>query len=314
MNGLVYVFPGQGSQRVGMGRAMSAQFEPARVLFQAADDLLGFEISRLCFEGPADVLTDTVNAQPAILVTSLAMLAAARAAGAPEPACVAGHSLGHFSALVAAGALEFAAAVRMVRLRGELMKAAAQSHRGGMAAVIRLDAARLADICAQAARETGQYVGVANDNAPDQIVISGEVDALERASALAKEAGARRVVPLAVSVAAHTPLLAGAAEAMARHLRDVPVKAPKIPVISNVTAAPLGTGEEIKADIVRQLTSPVRWTGSVQAMAGRGGATFVEIGPGSVLAGLIKRILPAAEAWSLDELEGLAKLLGLARP
>jgi [acyl-carrier-protein] S-malonyltransferase len=312
MKGLVYVFPGQGSQKVGMGRALCAQSEPARGLFAQADAILGAQFSQVCWEGPAEGLTDTVNAQPAILTTSLALLAEARAAGAPAPEAFAGHSLGHFSALAAAGALDFADALRLVRVRGEAMKAAGQANPGSMAAVMKLEAEKLALVCQQAASETGRYVGIANDNAPDQVVITGAAEAVERASQLAKEAGAKRVVPLAVSIAAHSPLMQSAVEVLRRQLDATSLRAPQATVISNVTAAPLRTPQEMQADILNQLTRPVKWTASIHALVAAGARTFVEIGPGSVLTGLIKRIAPAAEAWSLDEGDGLAKLLALA--
>ncbi len=312
MDGLVYVFPGQGSQKVGMGRALCAQSEPARDIFARADEILGASLSQVCWEGPADVLTDTVNAQPAILTTSLAMLAWARAAGAPAPGAMAGHSLGHFSALAAAGALDLDDAVRLVRARGEAMKAAGLANPGGMAAVMKLDMEKLAQVCQQAAGETGHYVGIANDNAPDQVVITGAADAVERASQLAKEAGAKRVVPLAVSIATHSPLMQSAVDLLRRQLDATTLRVPQATIISNVTAAPLQTVDEIRADLLQQLTQPVKWTASISGLATAGARVFVEIGPGAVLTGLIKRIAPAAESWSLDEPDGLTKLLALA--
>lgn len=309
MSGIAYVFPGQGSQKVGMGQDLVASSPPARALFEEADSILGFSLSRLCFEGPMDELTDTANAQPAILVTSLAALAAVRAAGAPGPACVAGHSLGHFTALVAADALSFPSALKLVRARGLAMRAAGEQGHGGMAAILKLDRGRIREICRRATEEKGGYIDIANDNAPDQVVIAGSHTALEYAASLAKEAGARRVVPLAVSVAGHTPLMSAPAEEMRQVLANVEILTPRIPVISNVSAQPLNHAGEIAADIVEQLTSPVRWVDSVKHMAQMGCRRFVEIGPGEVLSGLIKRILPETEAWSVDIPEGMTRLI-----
>ncbi|MGC8826468.1 MAG: ACP S-malonyltransferase, partial [Anaerolineae bacterium] len=223
MCSLAYIFPGQGSQRVGMGRALYESSPAVRALFQRADALLDFPLEQLCFEGPEEALTETRHAQPALLVTALAFWEWARAQGAPAPAFLAGHSLGHFSALAAAGALDFEDALRLVRARAEAMQDAAARHAGGMAAVIRLARPALEQVCQQASAETGAYVGIANDNSPEQLVISGERRALERAMELAKEAGARRVVPLAVSGAFHSPLMESAAEAFRAAAGAVPI-------------------------------------------------------------------------------------------
>lgn len=313
MIGTAYLFPGQGSQKVGMGRSLCADFPEAQRLFQEADEILGRSLSSLCFDGPAEALTDTANAQPALLVTSLAMLEAARAQGAPEPNFVAGHSLGHITALVAAGAMDFAPALRLVQARGQAMKAAAAHRRGGMAAVIQLDRERLAEVCERAGREAGGCVGIANDNAPGQIVISGEERALGAAMRLAKEAGARRIIPLAVSVASHSPLMAGAAERLAPALEEIEIRPPRVPVVSNVTARPLERVDDVRRDIVQQLTRPVHWTDSIQHIVSAGVGVFVEIGPGNVLTGLVRRIAPAVQAWSLDDDQGLERLLAAGR-
>jgi [acyl-carrier-protein] S-malonyltransferase len=291
-----------------MGRALCDDSPTARTLFDSADRILGQPLSRLCFEGPADELTDTINAQPAILTASIAMLRTAYAAGAPRPDWVAGHSLGHFAALVAAAALSFEDALRLVRMRGEVTKAVAERTHGGMAAVLKLDTAVLEALCRQASAETGRYVGIANDNAPGQIVITGEMPALERAIELCKTAGAKRVVPLAVTGAFHSPIMTSAAQALERGMRDIPIQSPTVPIISNVTARPLTVPTEIRADILQQLTHPVRWTSSIETIAAEGGNTFVEIGPGEVLTGLIKRIVPEAQAWSLDTPDGISRL------
>lgn len=312
MAGLAYLFPGQGSQRVGMGQDLYARSPEARSIFDEADEILGWPLSQLCFEGPMEELTDTVNAQPAILTASLAALAEAQAAGAPAPAWMAGHSLGHFSALAAAGALEFADALRLVRARGEAMKRAGAEHPGGMAAIIRLDPVRLTQICTRLRAETGQYVGIANHNSPDQIVIAGEGLALEQAMAEAKAAGARRVIPLPVTVASHSPLMADAARALEAALEQIEIREPRTPVLSNVTARRLEGADEIRRDMVQQLTHPVQWIGTIEAIADAGGDTFVEIGPGNVLAGLVKRIRPEATIWSLSDDGGLPALLAHA--
>lgn len=312
MSALAYIFPGQGSQRVGMGRALYDSSPAARSLFQRAEALLDFPLLQLCFEGPEEALTETRHAQPALLVTSLAFWEWARSQGAPAPAYLAGHSLGHFSALVAAGALDFEDALQLVRARAEAMQRAAVQQAGGMAAVIRLARPELEEVCQRASAETGAYVGIANDNSPEQLVISGERRALERAMELAKEAGARRVVPLAVSGAFHSPLMQSAAEEFCAAAEGVSIRPPAVPVISNVTARPLLDAEEIRADMVRQLTSSVRWTESVRFMAEAGVQYFVETGPGSVLAGLVARTAPEAQSWSLDSPEGLSRLLALS--
>ncbi len=312
MSALAYIFPGQGSQRVGMGRALYESSPAVRSFFQRAEALLDFPLIPLCFEGPEEALTETRHAQPALLVTSLAFWEWARSQGAPAPTYLAGHSLGHFSALVAAGALDFEDALRLVRARAEAMQRAAVQQAGGMAAVIRLARPELERVCQRASAETGAYVGIANDNSPDQLVISGERRALERAMELAKDAGARRVVPLAVSGAFHSPLTRSAAEEFRAAADAVPIRPPAVPVISNVTARPLLDAAEIRADMVRQLTSPVRWTESVRFMVEAGVHCFVETGPGSVLSGLVSRIAPEAQSWSLDSPEGISRLLALS--
>lgn len=312
MCALAYLFPGQGSQRVGMGRALYESSPAARSLFHRAEALLDFPLVTLCFEGPEAVLTETRYAQPALLVTSLALWEWARSLGAPAPAYFAGHSLGHFSALTAAGAVDFEDALQLVRARAEAMQRAAQHHAGGMAAVIRLARPELEQVCRQASAETGAYVGIANDNSPDQLVISGEREALERAMQLAKEAGARRVVPLAVSGAFHSPLVRSAAEEFRAAAGAVPIRPPAVPVISNVAARPLLDPEEIRADMIQQLTNPVRWTESVRFMMEAGVRRFIEIGPGTVLSGLVGHIAPEAETWSLESEDGPARLQALS--
>ncbi|MBC8449115.1 MAG: ACP S-malonyltransferase [Chloroflexi bacterium] len=289
MSRLAFIFPGQGSQHVGMGQDAYEAYPAVRSMFDEADALLGFPLSALCFAGPEEVLDDTINTQPAVFVTSVALWRAI------EPqlsgvAFFAGHSLGEYSALVAAGALDFAAGLRLVRERGRLMKAAGEQGRGGMAAVLGLDAPTLEGICERAREATGGVVQAANYNAPGQIVISGDEVALTEAMERAKAAGARKVVRLAVSIAAHSPLMAPAVASFRQAVEATVFRAPRVPVVGNVTARPLAAVGEIAEELVQQLTAPVRWTESVQWMIGQGVDTFVEVGPGQVLTGLMKRI------------------------
>lgn len=289
-----WVFPGQGSQAVGMGHAIYERFASARAIFDQADATLGFALSQLCFHGPVEELTQTENAQPALLTTSIALLAAGRELGAgtlPSPRCVAGHSLGEYSALVAAGALGFQDAVRLVRRRGELMAAASE---GSMAAIMGLDLQLLQSICGDASGS--ETVVVANENSPGQLVISGNASAVERAMALAREHGAKRVIPLKVSAAFHSPLMRDAASGLQRAIDAVErVTRPVCPVISNITAKRLSEPSALRTELVAQMTSPVRWISVVERMVAEGVTRFVEIGPGSVLTGLIKRIVPGME-------------------
>jgi [acyl-carrier-protein] S-malonyltransferase len=297
-----YVFPGQGSQVVGMGQNLAQSYPVARDTFAEADAVLGFALSALCFEGPGAQLTETQNAQPAILTTSIAALRVLEELRPelPRPCCMAGHSLGEYSALVAAGALNFADALRLTRVRGELMAEAGAAHPGSMAAVLKLDDEQVAAICTDAAAASGAVVQVANYNSPGQVVISGEPAGVAAATERAKAAGGR-VMPLAVSVAAHSALMAPAAEKFAACVADVPFVAPTLPVIGNVYAQPLSGPEAIRAELVAQLTSPVLWTQSVRHMAQAGAEWFLEIGPGTVLTGLIRRIDPGLATANLAE-------------
>ena len=282
---LAYVFPGQGSQWVGMGRDLCQDFRAAKAVFDQADEALGFPLSRLCFDGPEDELRQTVNAQPAIVATSFACMEASReAVDLPPASFVAGHSLGEYTALVAAGVLDFADAIYLARERGRLMHEAGQKVPGGMAAIIGLDEAPLSELCA----ESG--VRIANINCPGQIVISGAEDNLNRATELAKSRGAHRAIPLQVSGAFHTPLMQPAVEGMAKVIAKLEFKDPATPIIGNTTARPLTTAQAVKEELLNQLCNCVQWQRSVEYMTGQGIATFVEIGPGRVLAGLIRRI------------------------
>lgn len=321
-----FVFPGQGSQSVGMGRDLYELSAAARAVFDQADAILGFALSHLCFEGPEDVLTATENAQPALLTVSAALLAVlaerhgdtetrrqtddrllSRSPGLPVSlSFVAGHSLGEYSALLAAGALDFTTAARLVRKRGELMS---EAREGGMAAIIGLDEAPLEQICREVSAE-GAVVVIANYNSPGQLVISGAGAAIERACALAKQRGAKRVLPLKVSAAFHSPLMREAAEGLAAAMAEAAMADAQTSVISNVTAEPLRAAEAIRDELVAQVTSPVRWIASVRRMAADGVDTFVEVGPGSVLTGLIKRIAPDARLVNVNDLASLRSFSG----
>ena len=294
-----YMFPGQGSQSVGMGQALAETYSVARDTFAEADAILGFKLSQLCFTGPADLLTDTRNAQPALLTTSIAAWRALRAARAdlPAPCCFAGHSLGEYSALVAAGCLDFADAVRLTRTRGELMARAGEAHPGSMAAILKLDDGLVAGLCAEAQAETGDVVQVANYNAPGQVVVSGGSAGVAALMELTRKAGGRPR-PLAVSIAAHSALMASAAEEFSHHIAATSFRAPArqdAAVVSNLAACPLETPDEIRSELIGQLTGSVQWTSSVFKMQELGAVRFVEIGPGDVLTGLVKRILAEPE-------------------
>jgi [acyl-carrier-protein] S-malonyltransferase len=275
---------------VGMGHDFYERSPEARAVFDQADAELGFGLSALCFDGPEDVLTDTINQQPALFVTSIAAWQTMLAQGWVPPAFVAGHSLGEFSALVAAGSISFTDGLKLVRRRGELMKLAGEREPGAMAAILALETAVVRQLCTQASEETGQVVQLANDNCPGQSVISGDKDALAQAVALAQEAGARKVVQLPITIAAHSPLMASVAAEFAQAVDETPVQPPQLPVIGNVTAQPLLTAEAVRVEAKAQLTSPVAWTDSVNYMVAQGVDTFVEVGAGDVLLSLVKRI------------------------
>ncbi len=285
-----YLFPGQGSQQVGMGQDAYRRSPTAKAVFDEADALLGFPLSDLIFNGPEEQLTDTVNQQPALFVTSLAHWQIMLDSGWPLPQYMAGHSLGEFSALVAAGSISFSAGLALVRKRGELMKAAGENESGGMAAILALDVAIVRDLCAAAAATSGFPVQVANDNCPGQIVISGHEQALVLAMDLAIQAGARKVVRLPITIAAHSQLMAPAAQAFADAVDAAPIQNPQFPVIGNVSALPLQSIADIRQELKAQLVSPVAWTGSMRYLLVQGIDTFIEVGPGTVLLGLIKRI------------------------
>jgi [acyl-carrier-protein] S-malonyltransferase len=305
---IAFVFPGQGSQAPGMGAAVAAASPAAAAVFAEADAALGEQVSRLAWDGPAQELDLTRNAQPALVATSVAFLTALREsrreAGLPAlvPAFAAGHSMGQYSALVAAGSLAVADAVRLVRLRGDLMQASGAGRPGAMAALIGLDDARLPDVLA--AGSAAGILTVANRNSPGQVVLSGERPAVEAAIAAAKAAGARRAIELPVSVAAHSPLMADAAAGMADALAGIAFADPHPPLLSNAEAAPIVTGAAARGELVEHLTRGVDWVAIVERMCAAGVDTFVEVGPGRVLTGLIKRIAPDATAIALDDPSG----------
>jgi [acyl-carrier-protein] S-malonyltransferase len=315
---IAFIFPGQGSQRVGMGQAFAAADPIVRDTFAEADAALGLlrqgsggsgvPLSRLCFEGPEADLTLTENTQPAILTVSVAIARVLEARGW-RPDFYAGHSLGEYSAHVAAGTFSFADAVRTVRARGRYMQEAVPVGAGAMAAILGLDADAVAAACAEAAE--GEIVSPANLNAPGQVVIAGTTAAVQRAGALAKAAGAKRVVPLPVSAPFHCALMKPAEDRLAPELRALSVEAPRRPVIANIDAEPKRDGAAAIEALVRQVSGPVRWEAVVRRLASEGVRTYVEVGPGTVLTGLVRKIDREAQALSVEDEKGLAALDGL---
>ena len=303
------IFPGQGSQAVGMGKALAERFSVARAVFDEVDAALGEKLSALMFEGPEADLTLTFNAQPALMASSLAVLRVLeQECGfdlAKQVSFVAGHSLGEYSALAAAGSLTIADTARLLRIRGNAMQKAVPVGMGAMAAIIGLDFAAVADIAATAASETGEVCQAANDNGGGQVVISGAKAAVERAMELAKGKGAKRALLLPVSAPFHCALMQPAAQAMAEALAKVEIRAPKVPLIANVTAAPIHTPEDIRIRLVEQVTGTVRWRESVAYMAAQGVTHFMELGTGKVLAGLVKRIAEGVTAISIGTAEDI---------
>lgn len=305
MSKIAFVFPGQGSQSVGMGRALAESSPAAAAVFAAADAALGEPLTRLAWDGPEEALNRTENSQPALLAASIAYLEAVKQrwyeldVDIPEPAFAAGHSMGQYTALVAAGALDLADAVRLVRIRGQQMQASGAGREGRMAAIIGLDDASLPALVERASAHG--IFGVANRNSPGQVVVSGERAAVEASLAIAKELGAKRAIELPVSVAAHSPLMADAAEGMRAVLRDIDVRDPNPPLLANADAHLLTTADGCRAELVDHLTTGVDWVGAVRAMHVAGVDTFLEIGPGQVLTGLIRRIVPDALVLALDD-------------
>ena len=313
-----FIFPGQGSQAVGMGRDLAAAFAPARQVFEEVDEVLKQKLSRLMFEGSAEELTLTENAQPALMAVSLAVLRVLQAEGGitlkDKVALVAGHSLGEYAALAAADAFSIADTARLLKLRGQAMQRAVPAGQGAMAALlgVEMDTAREICIAAETGPDGREVVACANDNGGGQVVISGHKAAVERAIAIAKEKGVKRAMLLPVSAPFHCGLMAPAADAMAEAFANIPPRAPVVPVVANVTAAKVTEPSEIRDLLVAQVTATVRWRESVQEMAALGVDSFIELGAGKVLSGLVKRIAPDATALSAGtpaDIEALLKVL-----
>ena len=329
---VAFLFPGQGSQSVGMGADIFAISSAARQVFETVDEALGISLSKLCFHGPEDVLRETINAQPAIVTVSLALLAALQESLSPDfswssplvPSYTAGHSVGEYAALVASGAIDLRSAIILVRERGRLMHHEGTVCPGGMAAVIGMDEATLQEICQQATADSvanlpphahpGQgQVTIANFNAPGQIVISGEQDALALAMELAKVRGAKRVIPLAVSGAFHSPVMQPAADGLALAIAGTNINDASIPVIGNIEALPLTDAQAIREELTQQIASSVQWTRTIELLVSVGVTTFLEIGPGQALTGMVKRIAKGTTLLNVSSAADIEKVVGIVR-
>ncbi|MBI3940228.1 MAG: ACP S-malonyltransferase [Acidobacteria bacterium] len=305
MNSTAFIFPGQGSQTVGMGKGLAERFPEASETFAQADEILGLSLSRLCFEGPAGELNLTANTQPALLTCSVATLRVLQASGV-RPALVAGHSLGEYSALVAAQALDFADALRITRKRGEWMQEAAPVGAGSMAAILGLPESEVAAICASV---RNFIVAPANFNSPGQTVIAGHRQGVEQASQIALERGALKAIPLQVSAPFHCPLMEPAEKRLAELLRQVPFRDLGTPLVCNVDARAVKSGEEARDCLIRQVSRPVKWLQSIELMVELGISEFVEVGPGKILSGLVRRIARRAKTASVEDVASLESLL-----
>ena len=310
MSKIAWFFPGQGSQFVGMGKDLYSTLPESKMVFEKVDEIMDFKLSNLCFNGPKKILTETINAQPAVFTMSIACLKAIENKKNKKPIFVAGHSLGEYTALVAANAIDFTDAVKLVRERGRLMQESPQSFKEGMAAIIGLDHEVIEEICTQVRlQRQNSYIQVANYNSPKQTVISGSIDALQMAMKLAEERGAKLATLLAVSRAFHTTLMQPVARKLEKAISAVKFYDATIPIISNVTGKPLTTANEIKSDLVRQISSPVLWVNSVEYMIASGVNTFIEIGPGKVLTGLIKHTNKSVNLVNLGDLNSIRSFL-----
>ncbi len=309
---LIFLFPGQGSQHVGMAKELAEAYPAARAVFAEADDVLGAAISRICFEGPEALLTDTINAQPALFASSMAALCAIEEEMGflPRPAYFAGHSMGEYTALAAAGCIGFADGLGLVRERGRLMKEAGAKQPGRMVAVIGLDEGVVSQICAEAAAANSGVAQVANDNCPGQIVISGDESSVATAMSDLEKAGARRVLPLAVSIAAHCPLMEPAASQLKARIEEIEVQAPLAPVIGNTSGLPLDNAAAICQELNAQLTGSVRWTSSMEHAVEAGVETAVEVGPGSVLTGLMRRVQRKTQRVNVSNADEVRRFAG----
>lgn len=302
------VFPGQGSQALGMMSQLNEQYSLVEDLFNEASDALGFDLWKLCQDGPIEELSQTENTQPALLTAGVAAWRVWQHLGGKSPAIMAGHSLGEYTALVSAGAMSFSDGVKLVRDRGRYMQEAVPAGQGGMAAVLGLEDDVVRKVCEKAAE--GEVLQAVNFNAPGQVVIAGTAAAIERATVLMKEAGAKRALPLPVSIPAHSQLMSAASERLAERIAGIQLSLPEVPVVHNCNVQIANSADEVAANLVTQLDSPVRWVESVQFMHQQGVATFIESGPGKVLGGMVKRIVTGVEVDCLDKPDAYQRLVG----